>query len=198
MHRQEYGAEHNEQGEEMKQIALKKSNLLLTVILGLAGLFLWWNYGYHWLKMIRYLVLIIFLVPIAAIDFEKRIVPNKLLLAMTGIRVVLLVGDMLAYPAYRWELLVSAFAGMTIGFLVFLLAYFLSRKSIGLGDVKLIAVIGLYLGSSLIWSAMVGGLLLSGIYSCIQLIRKKVSMKDAIPLAPFLSAGTIIIILLGF
>ena len=182
----------------MKKIALKKLNLFLIAILAAAGIFLWKSYGYHWLKIIRYLILIVFLVPIGAIDFEKKIIPNKFLLVMIGVRGILLIGDMLAYPTYRVELLVSALSGMAIGFLVFLLAYFLSRKSIGLGDVKLVAVIGFYLGSSLIWSAMVGGLLLAGIYSCIQLIRKKVSMKDAIPLAPFLSAGTIFIILMGF
>ena len=61
----------------------------------------------------------------------------------------------------------------------------------------MVAVIGFYLGLSQIWSAMVTGLLLAGIFSCIQLARKKVSMKDFIPLAPFLSAGTILIMLLG-
>ena len=61
----------------------------------------------------------------------------------------------------------------------------------------MVAVIGFYLGLSQIWSAMVTGLLLAGIFSCIQLARKKVSMKDFIPLSPFLSAGTILIMLLG-
>ena len=117
---------------------------------------------------------------------------------MLGIRALLLAGDLLAYPTYAKELLISAFGGMLLGFLVFLLAYGLSRKSIGLGDVKLVAVLGFDLGMSLVWTVMVAGLLLAGIYSCIQLARKKVSMKDAIPLAPFLAAGTILIMLLGF
>lgn len=182
----------------MKEIALRKRNLLLIGILGVAGIFLWWNYGYHWLKIIRYLVLVVFLVLIGAIDLEKRIIPNKFLLVLVGIRAILLAGDILLYPSYWGELLISAFGGMLAGFLVFLLAYFISRKSIGLGDVKLIAVIGFYVGMSLIWSAMVAGLLLAGIYSCIQLVRKKISMKDYIPLAPFLAAGTILIMLLGF
>lgn len=182
----------------MKEMILKKRNLIFTAILCVLGTFLWWNYGYHWLKIIRYLCLTFFLIPIGAIDLEKRIIPNKILLVMLGIRALLLAGDLLAYPTYAKELLISAFGGMLLGFLVFLLAYGLSRKSIGLGDVKLVAVLGFYLGMSLVWTVMVAGLLLAGIYSCIQLARKKVSMKDAIPLAPFLAAGTILIMLLGF
>ena len=181
----------------MKKIALNKMNLVIIILLEMAGIFLWKNYGYHWLKIVRYVVLTACLVPLGAIDYEQRIIPNKILLVMTGIRAVLLVGDLLAYPDYKWELVVSAFSGMVIGFVTFLLAYFLSRKSIGLGDVKMVAVIGFYLGLSQIWSAMVTGLILAGIFSCIQLARKKVSMKDFIPLAPFLSAGTILIMLLG-
>ena len=181
----------------MKKMALNKMNLVIIIFLELAGIFLWKNYGYHWLKIVRYVILTACLVPLGIIDYKQRIIPNKILLVRTGIRAVLLAGDMLVYPDYKWELIVSAFCGMAIGFVTFLLAYFLSRKSIGLGDVKMVAVIGFYLGLSQIWSAMVTGLLLAGIFSCIQLARKKVSMKDFIPLAPFLSAGTILIMLLG-
>ena len=173
----------------MKKMALNKTNLVIIIFLELAGIFLWKNYGYHWLKIVRYVILTACLVPLGIIDYKQRIIPNKILLVMTGIRAVLLAGDMLVYPDYKWELIVSAFCGMAIGFV--------TRKSIGLGDVKMVAVIGFYLGLSQIWSAMVTGLLLAGIFSCIQLARKKVSMKDFIPLAPFLSAGTILIMLLG-
>lgn len=181
----------------MEKIALNKRIPWIVILLNLAGIFLWRNYNYHWLKIVRYALLTAFLVPLGAIDWKKKIIPNKILLAMTGIRALLLVGDLFVYPAYRAELAISAFGGMAVGFLVFLLAYFLSRRSIGLGDVKMIAVIGFYLGISQIWSTMVVGLLLAGIFSCIQLARKKVTMKESIPLAPFLSAGAILVMLLG-
>lgn len=172
-------------------------NLIIALILEMAGIFLWVHYGYHWLKIVRYVVLIAFLVPVSAIDYEKKIIPNRILLVMTGIRVMLLIGDLLVYEEYRTELVTSAFGGMAVGFVIFLFAYFLSRKSIGLGDVKLIAVIGFYVGLTQIWTVIVAGLLMAGIFSCVQLVRKKVTMKDYIPLAPFLSAGTILTMLLG-
>ena len=85
-----------------------------------------------------------------------------------------------------------------VGLILFLIAYFLSRKSIGLGDVKLAAVLGWYLGLALIWWDLVVGLFLAGLYSVVQLVRKKLNLKDSIPLVPFLAAGTILVVLLGF
>ena len=71
-------------------------------------------------------------------------------------------------------------------------------KSVGMGDVKLAAVLGWYLGGSLIWFDIVVSLSLAALYSIVQLILKKLNMKDSIPLAPFFSVGTILILLLGF
>ena len=85
-----------------------------------------------------------------------------------------------------------------LGFLIFLLARIFSRKSVGMGDVKLAAVLGWYLGGSLIWFDIVVSLSLAALYSIVQLILKKLNMKDSIPLAPFFSVGTILILLLGF
>ena len=91
------------------------------------------NYGYHWLKIVRYVILTACLVPLGIIDYKQRIIPNKILLVMTGIRAVLLAGDMLVYPDYKWELIVSAFCWNGDWFCdPFFLAYFLSRKALGL------------------------------------------------------------------
>ena len=96
---------------------------------------------------------------------------------------------------YHW---LKAGGGMLLGFLIFLLARIFSRKSVGMGDVKLAAVLGWYLGGSLIWFDIVVSLSLAALYSIVQLILKKLNMKDSIPLAPFFSVGTILILLLGF
>jgi prepilin signal peptidase PulO-like enzyme (type II secretory pathway) len=178
--------------------AKKKKIFFLAFLIEVVSCFLFYRYDYHWTKILRYLCLTGFMLVLAVIDHEKSIVPNKLLVAMLVIRAVLLVIEVAVYPVYWKEKMISAVGGMLVGLILFLLAYVLSRKSIGLGDVKLAAVLGWYLGLSLIWWDLVAGLLLAGIYSVVQLARKKLSMKDSIPLVPFLAAGTILILLLGF
>lgn len=186
-------------GNRYKYYSKKEKDIFSGVSSDRSGeRFLFYRYDYHWTKILRYLCLTGFMLVLAVIDHEKSIVPNKLLVAMLVIRAVLLVIEVAVYPVYWKEKMISAVGGMLVGLILFLLAYVLSRKSIGLGDVKLAAVLGWYLGLSLIWWDLVAGLLLAGIYSVVQLARKKLSMKDSIPLVPFLATGTILILLLGF
>ena len=168
--------------ENIKSLIKEKKYILLIIAaLVLAEIFFFSKYGYHWLKAVRYMILTVFMVFLGFIDQQKTIIPNKLLLFMFVIRAVILAGG-----------------GMLLGFLIFFLARIFSRKSVGMGDVKLAAVLGWYLGGSLIWFDIVVSLSLAALYSIVQLILKKLNMKDSIPLAPFFSVGTILILLLGF
>ena len=173
--------------EHIKSLIKEKKYILLIIAaLVLAEIFFFSKYGYHWLKAVRYMILTVFMVFLGFIDQQKTIIPNKLLLFMFVIRAVIL------------DILKSAGGGMLLGFLIFFLARIFSRKSVGMGDVKLAAVLGWYLGGSLIWFDIVVSLSLAALYSIVQLILKKLNMKDSIPLAPFFSVGTILILLLGF
>lgn len=176
----------------------KKYILLILAVLVLGEGFLFSRYGYHWLKAVRYMILTVFMVFLGFIDQQKTIIPNKILLMMVVIRAVLLGGEITVRPSLWMDLLKSAFGGMLLGFIIFLLARIFSRKSVGMGDVKLAAVLGWYLGGALIWFDLVISLSLAAIYSIVQLIRKKLNMKDSIPLSPFFSVGTVLILLLGF
>ena len=166
--------------EHIKSLIKEKKYILLIIAaLVLAEIFFFSKYGYHWLKAVRYMILTVFMVFLGFIDQQKTIIPNKLLLFMFVIRAVILAGE------------------ITVK-LIFFLARIFSRKSVGMGDVKLAAVLGWYLGGSLIWFDIVVSLSLAALYSIVQLILKKLNMKDSIPLAPFFSVGTILILLLGF
>ena len=159
--------------EHIKSLIKEKKYILLIIAaLVLAEIFFFSKYGYHWLKAVRYMILTVFMVFLGFIDQQK--------------------------PSYWLDILKSAGGGMLLGFLIFFLARIFSRKSVGMGDVKLAAVLGWYLGGSLIWFDIVVSLSLAALYSIVQLILKKLNMKDSIPLAPFFSVGTILILLLGF
>ena len=169
----------------------KKYVPVIIAVLVVTEAFLFTFYGYHWLKTVRYLILSAFLVILGFIDSKRTLIPNQLLIMMLVARAMLLIGEIGAEPAWWKECL-------GLGLVIFLAAWFLSRKSIGMGDVKLAAVIGWYLGGSLIWFNLVVCLSLSAIFSIVQLLRKKLTMKDSIPLAPFFSVGTILILIIGF
>jgi leader peptidase (prepilin peptidase) / N-methyltransferase len=136
------------------------------------------------------LVLVSVLVLVAAIDLEHRIVPNRVLApaALTGLLLWLLV-DPSRVPE---NLIAGAAAG---GFL--LIAALAYPKGMGMGDVKLAAVMGLFLGRSIAPALLVG--FASGVVvgAAIMAARGIAARKTAIPFAPFLALGGVIGLLFG-
>lgn len=171
--------------------------LFLYICIGAAAGVVFHVYGWLPSKVIRYLVLIYGMMLIAYVDHEDRIIPNRILLCLSGIRFVLLVIEMVLYSNAIMELLSSALGGMFIGFIIFLIAYYISRKGIGMGDVKLIAVIGFYTGTSVLYGIMIISLFCCVAFSVVQLIRKKLTTKDFVAFGPFVAIGTVLALFLG-
>ena len=85
----------------------------------------------------------------------------------------------------------SVLGGIVAG-AIFLLCYLVSRGKLGAGDVKLSFVMGLYLTSLRIMGAILYGCILCLVISLIFVWRKKLTMKDGVPLVPFLTAGMLL------
>ena len=129
------------------------------------------------------LALVTLLVPVALIDYEHRIIPNRLLLpgAVIGL-VILAIMDAGALP----EHLVAAVAAG--GFLlVAALAY---PSGMGMGDVKLAAVLGLFLGRA-VAPALLIALLVGVVVGIVVMARvgAREGRKTAVPFGPFLAVG---------
>jgi leader peptidase (prepilin peptidase)/N-methyltransferase len=132
------------------------------------------------------IVLVLILVPIAFIDLEHRIIPNRILLpgALAAVAIVAL-----AHPAALPEHLIAA--GAAGGFL--LLAVLAYPRGMGMGDVKLAAVLGLFLGRS-VAPAMLAALLSGTLLGAAIMARKgtQEGRKTAIPFGPFLALGALV------
>ena len=136
------------------------------------------------------LVFVTTLVAITLPDLERRLIPNKILLvaAIAGVAIAA-VGDPSSLP----ERAIAAAAAGGLLFLV-VLAY---PKGMGLGDVKLSAVMGLYLGRNVAPAILVA--LLAGSVVGLAMIARQgaAARKRAIPFGPFLALGGVIGLLLG-
>lgn len=140
---------------------------------------------------LRY-VFLAFLSAIAITDWQEHFIPNKLL----GIMVLVWAGitalEVITATEAGLALLFSSLIGAIVGGLMFLLCYLLSKRQMGAGDVKLAFVMGLYLTGNLIVGAVFYGVILCAVFSVAALLRKKIGLKDGVPLAPFLYMGTLI------
>ena len=125
------------------------------------------------------------LVVLTAIDIERRIVPNKIVLPATA---VVLVAQMVVHPDHRPEYVVA-----TVGAGLFLLLPLLIYPAgMGLGDVKLALLLGAGLGGGVVMAFVVG--LLVGFIAAVVILVKQGSAarKRAIPFVPFLALGGLV------
>lgn len=137
------------------------------------------------------LALVAVLVPIALIDLDHQIIPNKITLPAALVATAL--GAVLHPAGLAEQLIAGAAAG---GFLlIFVLAY---PRGMGMGDVKLAAVLGLFLGRYVaiaILAAVLVGTLVGGVVMARVGVSK--GRKTKVPFGPFLALGGIIALLAG-
>lgn len=153
--------------------------------------------SYGILKIARYLFLLAVMFFIAWIDQHNRKIPNRLLLWTLTVRVILLAAEWILYPGIGLVLFISALTGLVLGGGLFLLAHFLSRGGVGMGDVKLFVVIGAYVGGGSIMAVVFLTAVVSAVYSLVMLARKKIKLKEEIPFAPFALVGLAVAMALG-
>ena len=131
------------------------------------------------------------LVAVAGIDLEHKIIPNKIVLpaAIYAVAVAAVVER-----SHLPELLIAGAAAFTF-LLVAALAY---PAGMGMGDVKLAGVMGLYLGLSVIPAMLVA--FLAGSVVGIGIMAKHGTAegrKRGVPFGPFLALGGIVALLCG-
>ncbi|HTW42486.1 MAG TPA: prepilin peptidase [Solirubrobacteraceae bacterium] len=137
------------------------------------------------------IALILLVVPIALIDLEHRIIPNKL--TGLGAALALALGLALDPAGEPGRLIAAAAAG---GF--FLLAALAYPRGMGMGDVKLAGVMGLFLGSAVAPALLTA--LLSGVALGAVVIARNgahAGRKTAIPFGPFLALGAVVAVFVG-
>jgi leader peptidase (prepilin peptidase) / N-methyltransferase len=137
------------------------------------------------------IVLVTILIPIALIDFEHRIIPNRITGPAAVVAIV--IGVVLDMDFVVEQLIAGAAAG---GF--FLLAAIAYPRGMGMGDVKLAGVMGLYLGRAVGLAVLVG--LVAGVVVGAVIIARlgaKEGRKTAVPFGPFLALGGVIAIFAG-
>jgi leader peptidase (prepilin peptidase)/N-methyltransferase len=128
------------------------------------------------------------LVALSVTDLERRIIPNRIVLPAAA---VVLVAQTAIDRSAVWA--IAAVAGA----LFFLLAALAYPGGMGMGDVKLVLLLGAMLGSALPVGLMIG-LIAALVPSFVLMARHGGgARKMAIPLAPFLAFGGLIALFAG-
>ena len=128
-------------------------------------------------------------------DIREKKIENNLVLLLLGAWVITVAPQFFFRPSMAIMLCISAGVGFLIAGVVFLTVYLFSHGGLGGGDVKFMAVAGLFLGFNGVLPAMLYGAALAAVTALILVASKRMGKKDSIPLAPFLYTGIILTML---
>ena len=139
------------------------------------------------------------LLVVTYIDLDHRIIPDRV--TLPGIGVALLLA-LVAPAEMRWDAVQSWAIGTLVGGgILWLVAWgyelATGREGMGGGDIKLLAMIGAFLG----WQGVLLSLLLASfigsIVGVVWMVARGADAKLAIPFGPFLSLGALVALLWG-
>jgi len=136
-------------------------------------------------------------VALAVIDIQHQRLPDALTLTSYPVALVLLGLAALAGPDGGGHF-VLALIGMAATGLSFLVQALIYPAGLGLGDVKLSGLIGLYLGwlgAEVLLAGVLAGYLLAAVTGIGLLVTRRATCKSRIPFGPFMLAGAFLVIL---
>jgi leader peptidase (prepilin peptidase)/N-methyltransferase len=120
------------------------------------------------------------LVAIAVVDLRERRVPNRIVLPAAAVVLALRTA---ADPSPQWALAaLGGFAFLLVPALVY-------PAGLGMGDVKLMLLLGAMLGWTVV-TALLVGLLAAAVPSLVLVLRGR--RQATLPLAPFLALGGLV------
>ena len=129
------------------------------------------------------------------IDAEYSIIPNGLVLF--GAAVGAAASALFGMPAWRDALLGAVLGGAPL-FLIDVVSRMVLRKDgMGGGDVKLMAMAGLFLGSTLSLLALVLAVVAGGVVGAVLLLTRRIERGSYFPFGPFLAVGSFASLLFG-
>jgi len=147
------------------------------------------------LSYLFYFSFVAALIVITVIDLYHQIIPD--VISLPGIGVGLLASLMIPQITFSNSLLGILLGGGSLFLIATVYQWLFKREGMGGGDVKLLAMIGAFLGWKAVILTILLGSLIGSITGIIVMVSKGKDFKYAIPFGPFLSLGAVIALFYG-
>lgn len=147
------------------------------------------------MKTFKYMCMLYILLVIAWIDSRVQKIPNMLLLIMIILRFIFFIFESLDMPEFMRYNILDMFSGSLFCLVLLVVCRIIVKNSIGMGDIKLFTVLGMYFGFDVL-RVMLFSFFCTAVYSIGLMIFKKKTRHDSVPMGPFVFIGTVITIVL--
>jgi leader peptidase (prepilin peptidase) / N-methyltransferase len=164
--------------------------VVLAALSGLAAAAITVESELPWWATAAYLVLLALMVVLTATDLEQRRLPHVILDPLILLAAVFVPFNPAVAPL---DALIGAVAA--VGFLG--AVALVIRGGLAVGDLYLVAPIGLMLGWPAVFTALFAAAFLAAGTSLVLLAARRVGMRSYIPFGPFLVGGAVLALVLG-
>ena len=160
-----------------KYLKSTKPKYLLMVIHIIIYLGILYRYGINDVNTIKYMILTPMIISAFYIDYKMQIIPNRLTLTIFEVGLI-------------FTFIHGMFKGFIVGGLIFLAitiigGFIFGKETMGFGDVKMIAALGLYFGVQGIIAISIISFLIAALFSIVLLIIQKIRHRDLIEYIAF-------------
>lgn len=175
---------------------------LVEALEGALFLLIFMRFGVSFLTLTSWLFAA-FLTVVFFIDIDHKIIPNKLVLFGCTIGLIpVLLHFTVGYQVYFSRGILEPILGIIVPFTLMLATALLSilimkKPGMGMGDVKVYAPIGLFLGWQFSLMSLWFAFFFGGLFGLYWMVILRKSKADYIPFAPFIVIGSLIALLYG-
>jgi leader peptidase (prepilin peptidase)/N-methyltransferase len=167
---------------------------LVEAVTGLATVLIGWKFGLSW-AFLQALILVSALLIVSFIDLSHQIIPDWI--SFPGMGIGLLFSWLVGSPGW-WSSLIGLLTGGGVLWLLAVGYQLLAKKEgMGGGDIKLLAMIGAFLGWPGVLVTLLLGSFLGTLAGLVLILIWKKNRTYAVPFGPFLSLGAVIHLFFG-
>lgn len=152
-------------------------------------------------ELIHALIFVSVLIPIFVIDAQHLIIPNTI--SIVGLSLGIVIVGLTAYYSQdldylRDRLIGFVLGGLSLGLIAIVGRAIMRKKAMGMGDVKLMALIGLYLGALPALPLVIGLSAFGGaLIGTVLISTGKKTRQSPIPYGPFIAGAAVLVLLWG-
>lgn len=162
---------------------------LVELLTGIAFLVLF-NKFFLSVEFLKYAVVTSLLIVITVIDLERQEIPDELIIFG-------LIAGLLINLYHIKAHMVLGILGFMLGGGLFLIIAMVTNGAMGGGDIKLMAVLGLFFGWKYVIMIALFSFIIGAIVSLLLVAFKIKGRKDFIPFGPFIAAAAILVVFYG-
>jgi leader peptidase (prepilin peptidase) / N-methyltransferase len=164
---------------------------LVEAFTGLISLILALHFG-PTIQLVGALILVWSLIAVSGIDYDKMIIPDEIVFPILWLGVLLNLNN--TYVSIQ-----QSIYGAVLGYLVLWGFYWMfklitGKEGMGYGDFKLVACLGAWLGSNMLFAIIVGSAFLGAVIGGSYIIFKSKSSNKQIPFGPYIAVSGFLVL----